>query len=775
MTRHDTYQKKPASVYANRWRDSTPLGNGYTGVTLYGGAAAETIAISRADLWYGAYENGVPDVSPVLEEMRALQKEGKMEDACSKMFDALNDAGYGIELGNPRVLGCVRIKFSCKGIFSKYRRILHMDTAEAEIQYKIDDICFNRKCFVSRKRDFIVMRVQSTEASDFSLTQGFFDSFEGEREQEIKKTDAQYAHHTTEDGCMIYSSKSEGKFFGIVTKVFSDGRVEVSDQEIQVTAGTDTLIIIKAFSNKSNRKTAQRAAVREVNHCVNDYKQLFLENLRLYAKLYKKADVKLYAGRTFHSNEELLAEAMDHECSQELIEKMWRFGRYLFISGVTKNGLPFPLYGLWSCGYERVWTSHVGNENVQMIHWHAAVGGLESLIEPLIDFYCSKMEGFRVCAKNLFGCRGIFVSVYLSPDNTLVTPHVPVILHFLGTAGWISRHFYEYYLCTRDEKLFREKILPFMIETAKFYEDYVYEDEQGKIELYPACSPENTPFEYKDVTPTLTGHPMPVTKNPTIEFAILKELLMNLLEISDTHAELKEQAVKWKDMLSKIPEYKINDSGAIAEWMDEAVHDYYAHRHLSHLYPIFPGTEIEDTEKYDLLPAFKKAVDMRELGYMTGWSIMHMAAIYARLKEKEKVFDCFNMLSKVCLLDNFFTLHNDDRQMGITVVDMGNEIFAPVQLDAIMGAVNAVQEMLIYVSAKTIKLLPACSERFEKGSADLCFFDGTVKLKWDLKKHFYRAEFKAVRDTSFRLELPFGQGCKKVSLKAGESFVQKSI
>lgn len=268
---------------------------------------------------------------------------------------------------------------------------------------------------------------------------------------------------------------------------------------------------------------------------------------------------------------------------------------------------------------------------------------------------------------------------------------------------------------------------------------------------------------------------MPVTKNPTIEFAILKELLMNLLEISDTHTELKEQAKKWQDMLSKIPEYRTNDSGAIAEWMDEAVHDYYAHRHLSHLYPIFPGTEIEDTEKYDLLPAFKKAVDMRELGYMTGWSIMHMAAIYARLKEKEKVFDCFNMLSKVCLLDNFFTLHNDDRQMGITVVDMGNEIFAPVQLDAIMGAVNAVQEMLIYVSAKTIKLLPACSERFEKGSADLCFFDGTVKLKWDLKKHFYRAEFKAVRDTSFRLELPFGQGCKKVSLKAGESFVQKSI
>ena len=775
MTRYDIYQKKSASVYANRWRDCTPLGNGYTGIALYGGVATETIAISRADLWYGAYENGVPDVLHVLGEMRSLQKKGKMEDACSKMYDALNDAGYNVGVDNPRVLGCVRIQFACKGVYSKYRRITHTDTAESEIQYRIDDISFNRRCFVSRKRDLIVMRIQGTEPSDLSLSQGFFDSFEGEREREIKKSDAEYALYTSQDNCMIYSSKSEEKFFGIVTKAFSDGNVEVSDKEIQITQAKDTLIIIKVFSNKSDRKSAERAAVREVNNCINDYQQLFFENLKLYGKLYKKADVKLYTGRKFHSNEELLADAMDNECSQELIEKLWRFGRYLFISGVTEKGLPFPLYGLWSCGYERIWAQHVGNENVQMIHWHAVVGGLSNLIEPLINFYYSKIEGFRECAKNLFGCRGIFAGVYLAPNISLVTPHVPVILHFLGVAGWISRHFYEYYMCTKDERMFQDKILPFMIETVKFYEDYVYEDENGKIELYPACSPENTPLEYKNAKPTITGHEMPVTKNPTIEFAILKELLINLLEISDTHPELNAQAEKWKEMLSKIPDYMINESGAIAEWMDESVHDYYSHRHLSHIYPIFPGTEIEDTERYDLLPAFKKAVDMRELGHMTGWSLMHMAAIYARLREKEKVFNCFNMLCKVCLLDNFFTLHNDYRQMGITAVDMGNEIFAPVQLDAIMGAVNAVQEMLIYASAKTVKLLPACSERFAKGSANLCFFDGTVKLKWDLKKQFYRAQFKAIRDTNFRLELPFGQGSERLNLKSGEIRVFENI
>lgn len=771
MTRHDMYLKRAASVYANRWRDCTPLGNGLTGAALYGGAAAETVAVSRADLWYGAMESELPDVSATLTEMRALQQQGKMAEACSKMFDALNDAAYTVDSGNPRVLGCIRLQLGSQGVYSGYRRILHLDTAEAEITYRLDDVIHTRRCFVSRKQDMIVLRIQSSQPTDWSLTQGFFDSFEGGNELLLKQSDAKHASHRSEGGCLLYSSQNEGKYFGLVTRAVSDGAVTLTDTELQVSGATDSLLLIKAFSQRSNRAAAEGAALRAVQSCPADYRQLFTENKRVYARLYNAADVKLYAGRSFHSNEELLAQAADGVCSPELIEKLWRFGRYLFISGVAPQGLPFPLYGLWSCGYQRQWPQHVGNENVQMIHWHAAVGGLQPLIRPLIRFYHSKMDGFRQCADKLFGCRGIFVGAYLSPEVSLVTPHVPVILHFLGVAGWISRHFYEYYRCTRDQKTFDEAILPFMVETATFYEDYVYEGANGMLELYPACSPENTPANYLNVPPTLTGHPMPVTKNPTIEFAILKELLTNLVEVAAERPELTPRVAKWQEMLAKIPDYPINAQGAVAEWMDEDEQDCYAHRHLSHIYPLFPGTEIEDTGRTDLLPAFKKAVDLRELGHMTGWSLMHMAAIYARLHEADKVFDCFNMLTKVCLLENFFTLHNDYRANGITTTDMGNEVFAPVQLDALMGEVNAVQEMLLYVSSKTVKLLPACPTAFATGSAKLHFFDGTVKLRWDSGKQTFRAELTAKRDTAFRLELPFGRGTVEVSLRAGEKAV----
>ena len=771
MTRHDIYQNKPASAFGHRWRDCTPLGNGYTGVTLYGGVSAEHLAVSRSDLWFNGREESIPDVSYALDTMRTLGRAGKVVDACNIMYDGLNEAKYSTIVASMRTLGCVQFRFNCAGVYSHYQRILHMDRAESEIQYQLDACHYERNCFISRKRDVIVMRVCSEEKNSFCLTQGFFNSYEGAVEQRLREQDAAHAQHTLKEGCMLYSSKSEGKYFGLATRVYSDGEVSVNNQSIEVSHAKESLILIKAFSQEEERERAEKDAVAIVNACPNSYEQLFKENLEIYQDLYGKADIRLYTGEKFHANEELLANARYDECSAELVEKLWRFGRYLFISGVDKNGLPFPLYGLWPSGYEREWSQHVANENVEMIHWHAAVGGLIDLIPSLIDFYYNKMNGFRQNAKNLFGCRGIFIGAYLSPCNELATPHVPVILHFIGVAGWLCRHFYEYYLCTRNEELLTDKILPFMLETIQFYEDYIYEDEHGKIELYPAVSPENTPSNFLHVERcTASGHPMPVTKNPTIEFAILKELLSNLISISETRPELQTRVARWDEIRAKIPGYRVNQDGAIAEWMSEDSQDCYAHRHLSHVYPVFPGTEIEEQGLSELIPAFEKAVQLRELGYMTGWSLAHMSAIYARLEKKEQAFESINMLTKVCLLDNFFTLHNDYRDMGITTIEMGGETFAPVQLDALMGTVNAVQEMLLFVSAKKIKLLPACPKQLNSGSASLCFFDGTIHMQWNVEKKICKAHIVAIRDTEFTLELPFREGSRMIKLLKGESY-----
>jgi len=242
-----------------------------------------------------------------------------------------------------------------------------------------------------------------------------------------------------------------------------------------------------------------------------------------------------------------------------------------------------------------------------------------------------------------------------------------------------------------------------------------------------------------------------------------------LIKVSGEYSELKPRCKKWTEILEKIPDYMINEDGAIAEWIDDTVHDNYFHRHLSHIYPVFPGTEIEDDERHDLLPNFEKAVDLRELGSYTGWSLAHMSSIYARFGKGDKAFSMINMLTKVCLLENFFTLHNDFRYMGITTDRMGDERFAPVQLDAAIGTVNAVQEWLLRVTKSKIYILPACPKQLKSGSVEnFRFFEGSISFKWDLRKKQFEAEITAARDTEATFVLPFNMGIRKVRLTKGK-------
>ena len=764
---HDLVMKRPASAFSHRWLDATPIGNGETGVLFYGGVAAEHLVINRSDMWYDGEDAPVPNVSSCVSEMRALQQQGKYREANDVMYEALRRENYGTRLADMRVLGDVKLTFSCLGVYSRYRRVLHMDTAEAEVFYDLGKAAYRRRYFVSRKRDIVVMEICSEEKTNFSLRSGFFETREGRRELKVRESDAAAAAYRTDGNCYIYSSANAGKYFGIVSRVISDGEVNVEESGISVKNTSRSLVLVKAFSEAENREAAENLAVSSLKACPESYAELFEENLPLYQALYKTADLTLYAGETYHSNAELLTEAKDGELSVELAEKLWRFGRYLFISGTTQTGLPFPLYGVWPYGYECMFTHHVANENVQSIYWHTDVGGLSALVPPLIKYYYDRMDKFRENARQLYGCRGIFVGTYTTPKNAAVAWFVPVILHFCGVAGWLSSHFYRYYLFTGDETLLKEKILPFMLEAAEFYEDYHYLDEKGNFSLYPAVSPENSPMEYYNKA---LPHSMPVTKNPTIEIAIVKELLQNLITLSKAHPELSVKVPTWEKMLSAIPAYRVNKDGAIAEWMDENLSDAYDHRHVSHLYPIFPGTELEDAQEKELIAACKRAVDLRENGSFCGWSMPHMSAIYSRLRETEKAFDTMNALTKVCVLDNFFTLGYDYRDMGITGFICGSEFQAKVQLDALLGYVNALQEMLIFTSPKILRLLPACPKQFGKGSATFRFATGIVEMRWNAEEKQCHGTITALRPTNVSLELPFEEGKKELKLKKGEKY-----
>ncbi len=766
-TIHDSIMKRPASVFPHRWRDSSPIGTGSTGALLYGGVSAETVILNRNTMWYGGEDDTLPDVSEYLGKMRALREARRFEEANMLMYNALCEKGYNTKLGNMRTLGCVKLSLPCYGVYSHYRRVIHMDTAETEVSYKIDGHSFRRRYIASRSRDLIAVELTAEQEMDFGVTSGFFLSFEGVKERNLALADKETAEYSATRDCYIYSSENEGKYFGIVCRVIADGASFTDGAGIRVTKSKKALLLIKAFSGECDRKTGEKRVCEELCACPSAYDEIFRENLPEYQRLYNAADISLYTGEEMHSNEELLAAAREDTLSPELTEKIWRFGRYLFISGTSIEGLPFPLYGLWVGGYECSFTHHVANENVQSIYWHTQKGGLFEFDKSLIEYYFANMEKYRENARKLYGARGIFIGTYTTPVNAAVAWFVPVILHFNGVAGWLSQHFYNYYLRTGDTKLLEEKILPFMMEAAAFYEDFAYQDKDGNFVLYPAVSPENSPIEYHDRS---KDHSMPTTENPTIEIAILRELLTNLIAEAKTRPALSEKAEGWKALLAKLPPYRINGDGALSEWVSEAHGDAYGHRHISHLYPVFPGTEINFRDNRDLMPACKKALDLRTKGSFWGWTLPHMGAVYARFEDGENVFYCMNALAKVCLLENLFTLGHDYRDMGITGYDSGNAYRAPVQLDALMGFVNVTQDMLLYALPNALKILPACPMEYGEGSAKLHFYGGTVTIHWNLSKKECCGTIEADRDTAFELYLPFDGGRKEVTLRKGETY-----
>ena len=755
MSRNDTlYMSRPASWANDMGRDSTPLGNGKTGALVAGWAAKEEIILNRSDCWWWYHKKDLPDVSDSLQKMRELIDAGEWEDANTYMYDRLRENKYSSEPGMPFMLGSLKMTFEASELFTDYKRNLYMDKAECEISYRQGDKATSRRCFISRRDDTLYYEFKSNQKTKITVDFGTYNDHTNFTKAAAEKV-AQGLDEQRCSNSIDYRVKIPETEFGVSIRVFgADTKLENGF----IVMYTDYFrMAVKCSSGKGGAKRLKAPSDF-------DYSEKLRSHVSLHKRLYNSCDIKLSQGNC-HTNEELLEEAWQKCASPELIEKMWRFGRYLFICGTAKNGLPFPLYGLWHYRYAPMWAQHVANENVEIIYWHLNTGGLAELTLPLINYYFDGMEEFRNNAKKLYGCNGIFIGGYSSPANKQISVFVPVILNFTGVAGWLSEHFYKYYLMTGDRKTLDGKIFPFMLAAADFYLDYVRYDKNGQVVYYPSVSPENSPKNLIKIAAGHFGHPNPVTKNAVMELAIVKELFTNLISLINETGEHKEYLEKLQYVLDRMPPYLINEEGALKEWATPELEDNYAHRHISHIYPLFPAEEISKENDPELYGALERAVDLRVLGSQSGWSLAHTASIYATLGRSEYVMKMLDTLLKASTVNNFFTLHNDYRNMGVTV---GWEN-SPVQLDANMGLVNAVQMMLVIERCGVVNLLPALPSRLSSGSAKkLRFTSGSVDMAWNCDKKSFSAKITLSRPSATKIKLPSGFEGLTVVSKGGK-------
>ncbi len=747
----------PQRYPAKSWKDAFPLGNGALGALVHGRIAAEVITLNHERLWGGGVRPELPDISATLPHLRKLLDAGRYGEAEPLYRDALKAAGYE----NAKVAAFMpgpdlQISARSDAGFTDYGRELDLLTGEAHTRWKEGGIAYARRMFISAEENLFVAScgVEPGAKRLFTLSLAPHD---------LRDSLTQHLSHvglvpeikrfTFPHGAGIEVDLGNGCRYAAVFLVCHANRLReegAGAQSFEFGPQTYLLATLAPLDGEGATNCAELYSrleqVREDDHA------LFARHLKAHHALLGAVEFDLgcSADERAVSNEELLLEAYSGSLPSVLVERMFHLGRYLLATSSRPNGLPAHLQGVWNGDYAPPWRSaFFNNENLQMTYWQALAGGLSETLLPVFDLYERRMGDFRTNARHLFGCRGMVLPLYMSPECGLQKDLQSHVIYWTGAGGWLSQLFWEYWLFTKDERFLAERAVPFMREAALFYEDFSVKGAGGEILIYPGNSPENKALPHRTA----------VCINATMDFALMRELLGNL---QAAYAELgwtgEGELERWQELREALPPYEVDTEGAFREWLHADFGENHEHRHISHIYPFFPGHEIAPDLGDPRFAAVRKAVEKRMtigLGDQTGWSLVHLANIFGRLQEGEKAWDCLRFLAQSCTGASLFTYHNDTRGMGMTM-DMRYGVGAPLQLDANFGYSAAVIEMLLYSSPNEVRPLPALPQAWRRGKVSglqtRCGVE--IALEWDLESEGMTCELRALRDVRFALRLP---------------------
>lgn len=706
----------PSSWHGEMWREGAPFGDGLIGGMVYGGIFKERILINHALLWRGGRDMELPTINNVLPKIRKLLDERRVEEADRVITEELEGKGYRAEFVMPSPVADLVIETRPRGLYTHYRREVDMEKALVTVSWKEGECSYSRETFVSRANHRIFTRYRCEGgcmdvriAVELHDPETMGDTVIPAQENYSKGTNSYFAAYNDS----VYRPGD----YGIVCRVCTDGTTGNDGAYVCVENASEILIAAEVFL-ETDRKQGFEQAEKTLEGTV-DFEKELENHIRIHKALFSAVDFSI--SDSHRSNEELLLESFEESSSNELLEKMYAYGRYLFLCSTDeKNTLPCHLTGLFNGTYQCFWAFYMFNVNFEMIYWQALTGNLPGFLRLALDYTESMMPQFRENARKIFGCRGILINSVNAPDSGLFKCLARHIVNWTGGAAWFAQHFYDYFRFTEDLDYLREHAMPFMYETALFYEDFVVEREDGFYDFYPSVSPENTA---SNIARDMGTDGIETSKNATMELALLRELLTNLLEGSRLTGLYEEKVEMWKTMLSKIPPYEINDDGAIKEWTDPYYQDQYCHRHHSHLYPVFPGCEI--TKDSPLYPAFERAEDLRlqyGLTDQSSWSMVFMAGIAARMGRSDQALLVLDTIGRTCLMNNFLTVHNDWRRMG--PVSCADFRIAPFQIDGNIGIPGVIHEMLLqsqqsrYLEIRLI-LLPALPKQWRRSGGHI--------------------------------------------------------